>query len=419
MNRPALLFFLLFLQGHFLNAQNWTIVDPAITQSRLEDIVFPTPDLGFVVGPGGIYRSRDGGHSWKMVHRRNAFFRSVEFIDSLTGFAGTLNASLFQTTDGGNNWSNITSRIPGPVAGICGLAKVDSHLIAGVGTFDNVATLIRSRDKGLSWTHQDLSDVASSLVEVVFLDTLHGLIGGMSREGTHAVVLRTEDGGQTWTPVYTSNRALEYVWKMDVVNDSLIYASIENLSFSDCYILKSTDGGRTWKEQLVTNGNFDLQGIGFLNELEGWVAPRRFSLFHTTDGGNSWTGTFGPSNINRIIRVGENKIFAVGTYIHRYQPESTGIVPPDSEIILPEIRQLSPNPARNQATVDIQIPEGSSASVGLYDANGKWIRNPFPEKLNPGAHHLDLDLSGLPAGWYFLFLRCNAGFASAKILVQP
>ena len=84
-------------------------------------------------------------------------------------------------------------------------------------------------------------------------------------------------------------------------NDSLGYVSLEN--FTRALVLKTTDGGETWRKIDVA-GNANLEGIGFLDETNGWVGGWGDENFttgtssFTGDGGQSWTNA---NEIGRFI----------------------------------------------------------------------------------------------------------------------
>ena len=66
----------------------------------------------------------------------------------------------------------------------------------------------------------------------------------------------------------------------------------------------TTDGGLTWNEQVVTpvGGNGWLSSASFVSDQEGWVAGRDYNnpgpcVYHTTDGGETWTPETLPSDI--------------------------------------------------------------------------------------------------------------------------
>ena len=95
-------------------------------------------------------------------------------------------------------------------------------------------------------------------------------------------------------------------WKIQFLNDQLGFVSLEN--FTAAAILKTTDGGRTWKRIEVRDpqGNMDLEGIGFLTENQGWVggwgkkqlSTRTGWSSGTIDGGATW---FDANDVGRFI----------------------------------------------------------------------------------------------------------------------
>jgi photosystem II stability/assembly factor-like uncharacterized protein len=65
-------------------------------------------------------------------------------------------------------------------------------------------------------------------------------------------------------------------------------------------IIHSTNGGRTWEQQHLTRASgpqeqpqqqipMDLRGVYFINHQEGWVVGAHGAIFHTANGGHTWT----------------------------------------------------------------------------------------------------------------------------------
>lgn len=52
-------------------------------------------------------------------------------------------------------------------------------------------------------------------------------------------------------------------------------------------ILKTTDGGQNWEEQMPASVPFFYK-VFFLNDQEGWVLGEYETIAHTTDGGDTW-----------------------------------------------------------------------------------------------------------------------------------
>jgi hypothetical protein len=97
---------------------------------KQDDITFINEKEGWYVnGFGSIYHTKDGGESWeKLLEKKGTFFRCIAFIDSLTGFAGTVGTDyfpnvtdtipLYGTIDGGKTWNPVS--YAGPyVKGLC------------------------------------------------------------------------------------------------------------------------------------------------------------------------------------------------------------------------------------------------------------------------------------------------------------
>lgn len=100
----------------------------------------------------------------------------------------------------------------------------------------------------------------------------------------YGAILRTDDNGQSWT-------------QLDVSGDffkAIFFASAQ-VGYVVGYagsILKTTDGGTTWKN--ITDGTSwfgsgaTFRTLYFLDTENGYVAGDNGTLWHTTDGGKSW-----------------------------------------------------------------------------------------------------------------------------------
>jgi len=54
-------------------------------------------------------------------------------------------------------------------------------------------------------------------------------------------------------------------------------------------VRKTTDGGATWTTVWTDSSrNFELEGISFAGEMNGWALSYDAYIFHTADGGNTW-----------------------------------------------------------------------------------------------------------------------------------
>ena len=149
-------------------------------------------DTWFTKGQGYIANSVDSGLNWQLQHRDtiNDFF-DIMFQDSLNGFViggndRNMSAVVMRTSNGGNTWQIVT--IPTQAKFLRGMDLINNNYIWAIG---HNGTILHSRNGGQTWIQQQ-SNVNTTLYDVNFADTLHGLVAGDS------YVQYTHDGGNTW-----------------------------------------------------------------------------------------------------------------------------------------------------------------------------------------------------------------------------
>jgi len=149
------------------------------------------PETLYTKGQGYIVKLTNGGQNWQLLLRDTIYdFFDIKFHDTLNGFIvggndRTMSANVMRTFNGGNTWQNVI--IPSQAKYLRSVKFVGNHAWA-VG---HSGTIIHSNNSGNSWQIQT-SNVNTTLYDVDFADTLHGLIAGDS------YVLYTYNSGNTW-----------------------------------------------------------------------------------------------------------------------------------------------------------------------------------------------------------------------------
>lgn len=189
--------------------------------------------------------------------------------------------------------------------------------------------MLVSHDSGNTFLARDLNASAQMLFDVKMLDLQTGIACAASSANitqSNALILRTQDGGKTWTRVYQSSRPMEITWKASFPTPLVGYVTIQSYNpdpaASRQRIAKTTDGGKTWQELDLCD---DLQarsfGVGFLNADHGYVGTMN-SGYETRDGGRSWS-KIGLGRACNKIRIyqdeGKTYGYAIGVDVFKLQ----------------------------------------------------------------------------------------------------
>lgn len=372
----------------------WSLLDASPFHNyRFEDSSFLDPDTGFVINPDGeLWKTTDGGASWELLDTVPAYLRSTVFLNEQHGFVGTVSPTdhpLYETTDG-QTLVEITDRISGPIPmGICGLWAVNEDVIYGVGWFAGPAYFIKTTDGGQTWTSRDMSEYVGSLIDVYFWDEQRGIAVGASNSAgapdTRAVVLLTEDGGDTWSVQYISpvrDRG-EWTWKITFPTPTTGYVSLEGAS-NPAKILKTTDAGLTWSVRTIP-GSPDLQGVGFITEDIGWASGRGLTSV-TTDGGATWSPTSLDGSINRFEFFGDTLGYAMGQRIYTYTPPKPTDV---ADVVADRTLTLEPgypNPFAESVTIPFTLARTTEVELAVFDMLGRRVAVLEAGFRTAGAH---------------------------------
>ena len=426
---------------NLLNAQyNWTNLTSApYNASKQDGVYFINKDTGWVVnGSGTIHKTTNGGINW--IQQKNSpgtYFRSIAFVNDQIGFAGNIGPNyfpnvtdanpLYKTVDGGNSWVSVTPSISGVIpTGICAIQAVNANVIYAAGRVGGPPIIIKSSDGGNNWVGTNLSPQCAMILDIYFQsqDTGYVFAGTSSNvASSSARILRTTDGGQTWTIVYTSNRSYELIWKAWFPSHQIGYATIQSYdsNTSQRYISKTTDGGLTWNELPLVNSAIREFGIGFINDTVGWVGGENTG-YQTLNGGLTWTNKNIGQYANKFSIVkdvnGNYTAYAIGLRLFKM---TTGIVSGLNQYKTETKGALvHPNPATSGGYVSISLESIKSKIIKaeLISADGKSTYQLF-KGYYMGTHESPfmLQLPNITPGNYLIQFTDEAGTVVTQKLI--
>ncbi len=247
----------------------------------------------------GVYKSLDGGQTWRNIGLQNTYHigavrvhpknPDIVYVAALGHLWGpNPERGVYRSTDGGATWKLILSR--GPDAGAIDIAMDPNNprvLFAGLWQvrrnpwhFDSGGPgsgLFKSTDGGDTW--KDISHAPGLPKGVegrigVTISPVNSERVWAIVEATDGGVFRSDNGGDTWTHVNQQSILRQRAWYY-----SHIYAdpkSADTVYALNVGMYKSIDGGRTWASIRPPHGdNHDL-----------WIAPDNpLRMIEGNDGG--------------------------------------------------------------------------------------------------------------------------------------
>ncbi len=315
-------------------------------RKNLYDVSFWNADRGVAVGVMGVYRTDDGGLSWrelasKYPRRPPAGLERKEWVSwhsvwmsgpeeiwlgGVEDQRGPGAGAVLHSTDGGRTWAEF---LKGRLTDV-------QEVVA---TSDTVWVLSRfgtsfRRFRDGPWRPLSFPSNFEAR-RMVFPGDVHfdsEYVGYTLGGGSHgSVLLKSEDSGRTW-------RALELPRIPNRLMSLSFPSSREGWIGGRDILLHTEDGGETWGQRTPPAANQELNDLIFQRNGIGWAALDQpfdgigkliydHTLFHTRDGGRSWTPLLGGwKDINRLHSIGPGTLWGVGN--------TPGFVPSDLVVVL-------------------------------------------------------------------------------------
>ncbi|WP_405116477.1 hypothetical protein MHH28_15715 [Paenibacillus sp. FSL K6-1217] len=239
----------------------------------------PTPPQGCSTGDHGLLKGLQKAHQG--AEAQPLVFSDVEFLSSDTGRAAG-NGFLIGTSDGGCHFQKIYE-------GQWNFRQMDFpdnvHGWALAAVKDGQANyLIRTADGGSTWTR--LSNKAVTFESVEFLDSSKGF--GYNRNSTYY----TNDGGESWSLIKTpANTRGAYFTSRNSGWAAVVVPG------SGYQIMRTADGGANWKRMLNVPYADPSYGQLYANASQVYavlyggsgMSQTSYSVYGSSNAGVSWT----------------------------------------------------------------------------------------------------------------------------------
>lgn len=305
-----------------------------------------TPSTLYAATPGGVFKSTNGGASWRASGLSSVSSLVIDPLTPTTLYAGS--GGVFKSTDGGANW-NPTARLfaawsgwaqAGAVSTLAIDPQTPTTLYAGTlgSPIDVVGDLYRSLDGGQSWEAYGfflgmslacdpcggivaLAAAPRTVLGVTAAFTSYDLSGFVYWEAPSQVTLgelinpgfavaidpvtpttlyagkyKSTDGGATWFATGLTGVSGVQALAIDPLTPTTLYAGSLDVH-------KSVDGGATWIATGFTNvGGVRTLAIDPLTPTIVYAGTGTGGVYKSTDGGANWnpTGSITWSHISSL-----------------------------------------------------------------------------------------------------------------------
>ena len=393
--------------------------NPSTAAINLRAVQFADTLHGWAAGSHGmVLRTTNGGGDWTPMSTGVSFeLKHIAVLDPQTVWVAGESDSVPHTTDGGASWNTFVADNTHPW-------NYGTPLIAHAGS-DHLWILAdsvyRSTDGGTSWTGHEWESSTSLPYPTGFLfsDENTGWICTQGDQGGGSI-LRTGDGGVTWSEVYLGDPALFGLTFINADTGWVIteYGTIQH----------TTDSGSTWAE-LSDPPAFGGGCLQFTDALTGWITVNESyyqgdpaNFLHTTDGGVTWQGINGPcgngmfgmhfSDANHGWAVGRN-----GAIVAFHRPLASS--PREAVTVISASYTLSsyPNPFNPTTVLSFDVPQSSRVTLSVYDITGRLVQTLADRMYPQGSYRVTFDGASLPSGMYFVRMQAKDFSKTQKLVL--
>lgn len=263
--------------------QNWKYTHPKPQANNLNEIKMIDLNTWVTTGANGTYmKTINGGVDWYFHHQAGVYSDAAQtigqnyglwFFDANNGYVTGMTGYIGKTTNGGITFNQV-----------------------GAGVIPT-----NEWGQGIWFANQDT-----------------GFVTTRQSSWTNGRIVRTTNGGVTWTTVQTYSQGITAVWG---TSSQIVYAVAV-----DGTIFKTTNGGQSWIQSVGVAPQY-MYAMSFLNQTTGFVAGSQGGIARTTNSGATWIPISSPQfdwAYFQIKIISASEIYLVGDPTSLYKSTDLG-----------------------------------------------------------------------------------------------
>jgi photosystem II stability/assembly factor-like uncharacterized protein len=406
---------------------DWRIVQPAMLSTPVNVMALGGREALWLGRDSAmVTRSPDGGRTWTHTHLpgTNAQILDIHAFDADRAVVGTRSGHIMETTDGGASWTTLLSRVN---ARFGNLVFTDAtHGIAVTEDADRTGTALvfRTTDAGVSWEQIAVVPARFPLDNTLtMLDEDHGWFASSNLSKSppeEPVILRTTDGGATWSEAMVSAQNIA----------GISFQSTEKGYCVDDmtgFVRRTINGGQHWRSAFYPMGGERLAAVAAFPGSDAFWIVSDEAAWVTPNAGSTWNAT-------SIIPCGSVQDAAFADSANGWIVSKSGVVQrlmnnplvgvaPVAAAFPSELRidAVYPNPAsaRNtSSTISFTTNSGGHIRVAVFNSAGAEVALLVEQDIPAGSHQTVFRTAGLPPGAYFISLASGTKQTVRRIILM-
>lgn len=401
--KNTLLIFVSFFLSSSLFGQTFSALTSGVG-NELYGIEFLSDNKGIAVGDGGKILMTTNGMNWgQKISGTTADLKDVKYINPTTIIAVGDWGTILKSTNGGMGWTSIYSGTTERLFSIC----VNG---SDIYTCGHNGVILKSTDEGNSWSSINPGQGAH-IFDVFFTSSTVGYA-----VGNDAYIHKTTNGGLSWTTLYdfdsgiSADFQLRSIYFTDANNGFIVG---KNLIENQAIIIRTTNGGTTWTPQIVYGASY--VDIKFVNNNVGFIVNQNLNSYvsgiqKTTDGGINWTWlTIIPKVQNDIAFSNSGVAYTCGFNGSIFK--STNINLGIDDLENNQALSVYPNPSSEKITITLDSSMISeNLTIHIYSFSG--------EELTSQSNTGTIDISNFPTGIYVLKVQNETTSWTKKLIKE-
>ncbi len=378
------------------------------------------PNYGWVCGfEGAVLRTTDGGNSWRGTTILNSSsndqgkqLESIQFISKDVGYTSGP-YGIYKSTDGGATWKSVSNI---KFTSIWGISFTDENNGVAVGEgCSGLQRFFRTTNGGNNWYYSQSNIEASGMSDVILYDSK-----GIGYAVSSGYIWNTSDGGYNWSVMSQSG---DNDWQEDLAisgNSILVPFAGEcgGYNIEKSGLRMTTDFGKTWKETSVP---YSMFGCFLLDEKHGWAAGYNGSVYYTSDGGQGWVldnnGVDSAMDMDDIFFINDTTGWLVGNKgIYRYSPDGSNSVSNSNASGNSLIVKYNASNRSIEVKYNLSVP--ANVKVSVYNLLSERVLSIDKVNADVGENTIIIDNINLQSGIHFISLVSEQGSLTKKIMIE-